>query len=111
MAQQLDELMQNIDFPAKVKIGVSGCPLNCGEGFVRDIGLFGKKDGWTVIIGGNSGLNARRGDVLAENLSDEEALNIIKKFAEYYNSNTNTKERLYRFVPRVGLEEIKKAIF
>ncbi|NLT95064.1 MAG: NAD(P)/FAD-dependent oxidoreductase [Clostridia bacterium] len=110
MAQKLDELLGNMDLPAKTKVGVSGCPLNCGEGFVRDIGLFGKKTGWTVIIGGNSGLNARVGDVLAENLSEEEALNLVKKFAEFYIANAKNRERLYRFVPRIGIAEIKREL-
>ena len=111
MAQKLDDLLSNTALPAKTKVGVSGCPLNCGEGFVRDIGLFGKKDnGWTVIVGGNSGLNARIGNVLAENLSDEEAFDLIKSFAEYYNANAKSRERLYRFVPRIGIDEIKKAL-
>jgi len=111
MAQQLDELLSHMNIPAKTKVGVSGCPLNCGEGFVRDIGLYGKKDtGWTVIIGGNSGLNARIGDVLAQDLSDEAALDLIKRFAEFYSANAKNRERLFRFVPRIGLDEIKKAL-
>ncbi|MGI6226399.1 MAG: NAD(P)/FAD-dependent oxidoreductase [Peptococcales bacterium] len=111
IAQKLDELLTNMAIPGKTKVGVSGCPLNCGEGFVRDIGLFGKKDaGWTVIIGGNSGLNARIGDVLAQNLSDEEAVDLIKRFAEFYNTHGKKRERLYRFVPRIGIDEIKKAL-
>ncbi|KJS82556.1 MAG: sulfite reductase, assimilatory-type [Peptococcaceae bacterium BICA1-8] len=111
MAQKLDDFLSNTNLPAKTKVGVSGCPLNCGEGFVRDIGLFGKKDaGWTIIVGGNSGLNARIGSILAENLSDDEAFELIKSFAEYYNANAKPRERLYRFVPRIGIDEIKKEL-
>jgi len=111
MAQKLDDLLSNTSLPAKTKVGVSGCPLNCGEGFVRDIGLFGKKDsGWTIIVGGNSGLNARIGNVLAEKLSDEDAFELIKRFAEFYNANAKGRERLYRFVPRIGIEEIQKEL-
>ena len=69
-----------------------------------------RKTGWTVIIGGNSGLNARIGDILAENLSDEETLDLIKRFAEFYIANAKNRERLYRFVPRIGIEEIKKEL-
>ncbi|MFZ7102674.1 MAG: NAD(P)/FAD-dependent oxidoreductase [Peptococcaceae bacterium] len=111
MAQRIDDLLTNMTLPAKTKVGVSGCPLNCGEGFVRDIGLFGKKDtGWTVMIGGNSGRNARIADVLAEDLSDEATLDLIKKIAEFYQENAKGRERLYRFVPRIGVEEIKKTL-
>lgn len=111
MAQKLDELLSQMNIPAKTKVGVSGCPLNCGEGFVRDIGLFGKKDtGWTLIIGGNSGLNTRIGDILAQDLSDDEAFDLVKRLAEFYSTNAKNRERLYRFVPRIGIAEIKKAL-
>ncbi|MFZ5944548.1 MAG: NAD(P)/FAD-dependent oxidoreductase [Bacillota bacterium] len=111
MAQTLDELLSQMEIPAKTKVGISGCPLSCGEGFVRDIGLFGKKDaGWTVIIGGNSGKNARIGDVLAEDLSDEDTVALIKKLADYYTANAKGRERMYRFVPRIGIETIRDAI-
>lgn len=111
MAQKLDELLSQMNIPAKTKVGVSGCPLNCGEGFVRDIGLFGKKEtGWTVIIGGNSGRNTRIGDVLAEDLSEEKTIDLINRFAQFYIANAKGRERLYRFVPRIGIEEIKKEL-
>lgn len=109
MAQKLDELLSNMDIPAKSKVGVSGCPLCCGESHVRGIGLFGKKtQGWTILIGGNSGMNVRKGDLLAKDLSDEEALKMVEKFANYYIENAKGRERLYRFVPRIGIEQIKK---
>ncbi|SMB92814.1 Nitrite/Sulfite reductase ferredoxin-like half domain-containing protein [Desulfonispora thiosulfatigenes DSM 11270] len=108
LASKIDELFSHIDIPAKTKIGVSGCPLSCGENYVRDIGLFGKKDkGWTILIGGNSGMNTRKGDVLVQDLSDEDTLNVLEKFFNYYIENAKTRERLYRFVPRVGIEKIK----
>lgn len=111
MAQKLDEILTKMDIPAKTKVGVSGCPLNCGEGYVRDIGLFGKKDkGWTILVGGNSGRNARIADVLAEDLPDEETVEVIKKLAHFYAQNAKGRERLYRFIPRIGIENVKKAL-
>ena len=43
MGRELEELFKDKDLPAKVKIGVSGCPFCCAESYLRDIGLFGKK--------------------------------------------------------------------
>ena len=68
-----------MELPAKVKIGVSGCPMTCGESFVRDIGVQGKKNGWTFIFGGNSGGHPRIGDVLAEDLTTEQVLELARK--------------------------------
>ena len=96
----------------KLKFGISGCPLACGEGVIRDIGIFGKKStGWTIQIGGNSGLNARLGEVLAKDLDDEQLLQVVTKLMLYYKENMRTKERMYRFVPRMGgVEAIKQAL-
>ena len=54
LGMEIEEFFSEMDLPAKVKIGVSGCPFCCGESFVRDIGMFGKKKGWTFIVGGSS---------------------------------------------------------
>lgn len=107
---RIEDTLAGIDLPAKLKIGVSGCPFCCAENFVRDIGLMGKKKGWTLSFGGNSGRQVRAGDILAEDLSDEQALELMKKCIEYYVANAKKKERTATFLERIGLEEFKKAV-
>ncbi|HBE45053.1 MAG TPA: sulfite reductase, assimilatory-type [Deltaproteobacteria bacterium] len=107
---KLEELFVGMELPAKAKIGISGCPMNCGEGYVRDFGAFGKKSGWTVMFGGNSGGKPRIGDIIAENLSTEEVIELAKKCFDYYRKNAKQKERTARFIERVGIEEFKKAV-
>lgn len=107
---ELEELFTGRELPAKVKIGVSGCPMCCAESYVRDIGFLGKKKGWTVIFGGNSARRARIGDVVAEDVSREDAVSIAEKCMSYYVENARKRERTARFVERVGIEEIKKQI-
>jgi NAD(P)H-nitrite reductase large subunit len=96
--------------PAKTKVGVSGCRLCCAESYLRDIGAFAAPDGWTVIVGGNSGGRPRIGDVIAEKLSDDEAFALIEKCLDYYSKNAKPKERMPRFIQRIGIEEFKKAV-
>ena len=96
--------------PAKTKFGISGCRLNCAESYLRDIGVFATPDGWTVVVGGNSGGRPRIGDVIAEHLSEEETLYLIKKCLEYYSKNARTRERIPRFIQRIGIEDFKKAV-
>jgi len=96
--------------PAKTKFGISGCRLNCAESFLRDIGAYAAPDGWTVIVGGNSGGRPRIGDVIAEKLSEEQTLELIKKCLDYYSKNANPRERMPRFIQRIGIEEFKKAV-
>ena len=96
--------------PAKTKFGISGCKLNCAESFVRDIGAFAAPDGWTVVVGGNSGGRPRIGNVIAEKLSEEETIELMKRILDYYAKNAKQRERLPRFTERIGTEEFKKAV-
>lgn len=104
----IETFFYGYQLPAKVKIGVSGCPFCCGESYVRDIGIIGKKKGWIVTFGGNSGGRPRIADVLAKDLSKDEVIELMKKCLDYYKDNAKKKERTARFVDRIGIEEIKK---
>ena len=107
---KLEKLFVGMHLPAKAKIGISGCPMSCGESYMRDFGAFGKKSGWTVIFGGNAGRKPRIGDVIAENLNEEEVIDLAKRCFEYYAANGKKKERTARFIERIGIEEFKKAV-
>jgi len=107
---EIEKFFSGMKLPAKVKIGVSGCPFCCGESFVRDIGILGKKKGWTFIVGGSSARRPRIGDVLIEDLSEEKVINLTKKILEYYQDKAKKRERMARFVDRIGIENMKEAI-
>jgi NAD(P)H-nitrite reductase large subunit len=94
-------------FPAKLKIGVSGCPRCCGESFMRDIGVIGTKRGWTVTFGGNSGRRPRIGTSITDDLTSEEALDLVQRLLEYYRTNAEPQERTARFIERIGFERLK----
>ena len=107
---ELEELFQGRALPAKVKIGVSGCPFCCAESFVRDIGMFGKKSGWILIFGGSSARRPRVGDILAENLTREEAVALTGRCLDYYAAHGKKRERTCQFVQRIGIDAVKKAV-
>jgi NAD(P)H-nitrite reductase large subunit len=110
LGMEIEKFFTGMDLPAKVKIGVSGCPFCCGESFVRDIGIFGKKKGWTFIVGGSSARRPRIGDVLIESLSEREVVDLTKTTLEYYRSKAKKRERMARFVDRIGIENMQEAI-
>lgn len=110
MGLKLEKLYVGMDLPAKVKIGVSGCPFCCAESYVRDIGLIGKKKGWLVTFGGNSGGRPRIGDIIAENLDDAEAVALVQRCLEFYRDNVEKKLRTARLVEKIGIEAIKQAV-
>ena len=107
---QIEDLLAGRDLPAKLKVGISGCPFSCAENLVRDIGIMGKKKGWTVSFGGNSGRHARVGNILAEDISDTEVLELITQSLDYYDSNARKKERISRFIERVGIEKFRASV-
>ena len=110
LGMKIEDFFMGMDLPAKVKIGISGCPFCCGESFVRDIGVFGKKAGWNLVVGGSSARRPRVGDLIREQLSEAEVIPLVKQVLEYYRDNGNKRERLARFVDRMGIENIKDAL-
>jgi NAD(P)H-nitrite reductase large subunit len=110
LGMTLEKLYADLDLPAKLKIGVSGCSFNCGESYVRDVGLIGRKKGWTVVFGGNSGGRPRIGDELAEDLSRQEAIDLVGRCLQYYRANAKKKERTARFMERSGVEAMRAAV-
>jgi len=77
---------------------------------VRDIGLYGKRTGWTLIIGGSSGRRPRIGDVLAEDLSPGEVVDLTRRALEYYRDKSKGRQRMARFVDRIGIDNIREAV-
>jgi nitrite reductase (NADH) large subunit len=97
--------------PHKVKSGVSGCPRNCAEATVKDIGAVAVEGGWQIRVGGAAGATVREADVLCTVETADEVLRVATTFLQYYRENAPFKERIYDFVPRVGLDEIKRVVF
>lgn len=112
LGEKLEKDLMGIPLPenAKVKVGISGCPMNCCESFVRDLGIFGKREGWTVVFGGNGAGRPRIGDVIGEGMSDQQVSELAFKVLAYYNANAGKRERTARFMERTGLEKLRKAL-
>ena len=110
MGMKLDEIYHGMELPGKFKISVSGCNLNCAESWVRDVGLFGKKDGWTLVIGGNVGASPRIAQELFSGLNDDKALESIEKVINYYKENGKKGERFGKMIDRIGFEQIKESL-
>ena len=110
VGMKLDAQYHGLNLPGKFKMAVSGCHINCAESWVRDVGLFGKPKGWTLVIGGNVGINPRIAEELAVDLSDEEALEKISQVVVYYKENAQKGERLGKMIDRLGFESVKAAL-
>ncbi len=108
---ELEERFKGLESPAKLKLGVAGCPRNCSEAMVKDVGFVAVEGGrWEMYVGGAAGAHVRKGDVLCTVETAEEAMTMAGRFMQYYRENAKWLERTYTFVPRVGLDEIRAVV-
>ncbi|BCS87068.1 NAD(P)/FAD-dependent oxidoreductase [Pseudodesulfovibrio sediminis] len=107
---ELEEMFVGKELPAKLKVGVSGCPMCCAESYVRDVGLIGKPKGWTVVVGGNASGRPRIADELAQDLTRDEARELVSRFLDYYRDTAGKRTRSARMLSKVGIEAVKKAV-
>jgi nitrite reductase (NADH) large subunit len=107
----IEDRFQGLESPAKMKLSVSGCPRNCAESYIKDVGVVAIGDGrWEIYVGGAAGAHIRKGDVLATVDSPEAVMIVINRFLQYYRENANWLERTYTFVPRIGIERLREII-
>ena len=106
MGMALDRIYHGMVLPSKMKMGVSGCKIQCAENCIKDISLYGTPAGWTLMIGGNGSARPRLADLLVEDLGFEEACQMVEKVVGYYKQFSK-RERMGRMVDRIGLDTIK----
>ena len=105
---EMERRLENLFTPHKVKMGAVGCPRNCAEATVKDIGLIGQEGSWQVVVGGAAGKTVRKADLLITVETTEEALEAAALFFQYYRESANYLERTYDFVERIGIEKVRK---
>ena len=105
---ELERRLENLFTPHKFKMGVVGCPRNCAEATVKDLGLIGQDGSWQVVVGGAAGKSVRKADLLITVETTEQAMEASDLFFQYYRENANYLERSYDFVERLGIEKIRK---
>jgi len=110
LGTELDKRYHGYSLPGKMKMGVSGCPNQCAETGVKDLGFVGKTKGWTVLVGGNAAARPRIAVPLTENLSDEEALAVSENILNYFSQAGKKGERLGNFIDRIGFETFKAVV-
>lgn len=107
---EMEHRYQGIPCPGKLKMAVSGCPRNCAESGIKDIGVVGIQTGWEIYVGGNGGVKVRTADLLTTVKTREEVLDLTGLFMQYYRENGRWLERTSHFVERVGIEHIREVI-
>ena len=111
LAIRIETYLKGIDSPGKLKMATAGCPRNCSEAMVKDVGAVAVEGGrWEIYIGGAAGAHIRKGDVLCVVNSHDEVLKYLARFVQYYRENAKYLERTYAFVERLGIERLRSIV-
>ena len=110
MGIEMEQRYQGIPCPAKLKMAVSGCPRNCVEALIKDIGVVGIQTGWEIYVGGNGGVKTRVADLLTTVKTREDVIAITDVFIQYYRENARWMERTSHFIVRVGVDHIREVV-
>ncbi len=110
MGQQLERALWKMYAPHKVKIAVSGCPRNCAESGIKDVGVIGVDSGWEIYVGGNGGIKTEVAHFFAKVKTHEEVLEYAGAFLQLYREEGWYLERTVHYIGRVGLDHVKKKV-
>lgn len=107
---RIEEMTWGSWTPAKFKIAVSGCPRNCAEATIKDVGIVAVDSGWEIYVAGNGGIKVRVSDFLVKVATEDEVLEYTGAFMQMYREQGHHNERTAPWIERVGLQYIKDEI-
>ncbi len=110
MGIELERTYERMWAPHKVKLAVSGCPRNCAEATIKDVGVVGVDSGWEIYVAGNGGIKAEVAQFLAKVSSAAEVLEYAGAFMQLYREEARYLDRSVHFVQRVGLDYVKRRV-
>ncbi|TAM48779.1 MAG: NAD(P)/FAD-dependent oxidoreductase [Burkholderiaceae bacterium] len=110
MGKDLERALWRMYAPHKVKLAVSGCPRNCAESGIKDVGIIGVDSGWEIHVGGNGGIKTEVAQFLVKVKTGPEVLEYAGAFLQLYREEGWYLERTVHYIGRVGLDYVKKRI-
>jgi nitrite reductase (NADH) large subunit len=110
MGIELERALWRMYAPHKVKLSVSGCPRNCAEAGIKDVGVIAVESGWEIYVAGNGGIKTEIAQFFAKVESREEVLEYAAAFLQLYREEGYYLERTVHFVARVGLDYCKARV-
>ncbi|HEX7689771.1 MAG TPA: nitrite reductase large subunit NirB [Burkholderiaceae bacterium] len=110
MGKDLERGLWRMVAPHKVKLAVSGCPRNCAESGIKDVGVIGVDSGWEIYVGGNGGIKTEAGHFFCKVRTAEEVMETAGAFLQLYREEGWYLERTVHWIARVGLDGIKQRV-
>ncbi|MEO8417425.1 MAG: nitrite reductase large subunit NirB [Methylophilaceae bacterium] len=110
MGIDIEKAFDHMWAPHKVKFAVSGCPRNCAESGIKDVGIIGVDSGWEIYVGGNGGIKTEVAQYLCKVKTSEEVLEYSGAFIQIYREEARYLDRTVHWIGRVGLDYVKKRV-
>ena len=110
MGKDLERGLWRMYAPHKVKLAVSGCPRNCAESGIKDVGIIGVDSGWELYVGGNGGIKTEAGQFFCKVRTSDEVMEVSGAFLQLYREEGWYLERTVHWIARVGLDSIKQRV-
>jgi nitrite reductase (NADH) large subunit len=110
MGVKLEKMLFGMWSPHKVKLAVSGCPRNCAEGGIKDVGVIGLESGYELYVAGNGGIKTEVAEFFCKVKNDDEVMEYSGAFLQLYREEAYYLERTVHYVHRVGLEYVKSKV-
>lgn len=110
MGIDIEKAFDHMWAPHKVKFAVSGCPRNCAESGIKDVGVIGVDSGWEIYVGGNGGIKTEVAQFLCKVKTSEEVLEYSGAFIQIYREEARYLDRTVHWIERVGLDYVKQRV-
>ncbi|MEM1421447.1 MAG: nitrite reductase large subunit NirB, partial [Pseudomonadota bacterium] len=107
---QLEKRLWGSWTPAKVKLGVSGCPRNCAEATCKDIGVVCVDSGYEISFAGAAGLDVKQTEFLCKVATEAEVFEHVEALLQLYREEAQYLHRMYKWLARVGMEHIQSRV-
>jgi sulfite reductase (ferredoxin) len=113
LSQELDDRLPG--FQEQIRLHVTGCPNSCGQHWIADIGLEGKKtkvdgkmvDAYYFCIGGSVGQFASIARPVGYRCAATEVPDAIERLLREFNENSGAGENLRQFFARHSNDDIR----
>jgi nitrite reductase (NADH) large subunit len=107
MGIKLEKMLFGMYSPHKVKLAVSGCPRNCAEAGIKDVGVIGVDSGYEIYVAGNGGIKTEVAEFFCKVKTDDEVMEYSGAFIQLYREEGYYLERTVHYVQRMGLDYVK----
>ena len=116
LSSELDERLPGFD--QQIKLHITGCSNSCGQHWIADIGIEGKKvkvegkmvDAYYFCVGGSLGEIASIARPVGYRCPATDVPDAVERLVLNYQSNRNSQESLRKFLARQSNEEIRAVL-